>query len=296
MRRSNRYLMQRQFILPALTYGSLWRVFFVVAGFELVFEFTPYLFSPSNGPGAGTGAVTPWQTILEFAAFAIPFAALLILVRLFHQRGFTSLTGLTGNAMRDMVRATLWVGGVILIPQILFVWGDWNFFAIVRPLAQWASWLPFAVIAILVQVSTEEYYFRGYLQQQLGARSLSPWVWMVIPSVFFGLAHYVNGANHIEGVVWAIWATWLGIACADLTARSGNLGAAVGLHLANNIFAVVLVSVENWPGSGLALFLYPALDSFDALQPQLFASLTDLIYSLVSLWLMWLAARIAIRR
>ena len=62
---------------------------------------------------------------------------------------------------------------------------------------------------------------------------------MVLPSVMFGALHFWNGNGAAEGVLWAIWATALGIACADLTARTGNLGAAIGLHMANNVFALL---------------------------------------------------------
>ena len=101
-------------------------------------------------------------------------------------------------------------------------------------------------------------------------------------------------------MIWAIWATCLGIACADLTARTGNLGAAMGLHIANNAFALLIVAVEGWPASGLALFLYPYED------PALYAYGIEAVFSpfviyqllvmLLSLWIMWIAARIAVRR
>ena len=79
----------------------------------------------------------------------------------------------------------------------------------------------------------------------------------------------------------------------------GNIGAAVGLHLSNNLFAFVVVGEVGGPSSGLALFLYPPTDysQFDyglhtLMEPWVIPEI--LILSLM-VGVMWLAARIAIR-
>ena len=91
-----------------------------------------------------------------------------------------------------------------------------------------------------------------------------------------------------------IWATALGLACADLTARTGNIGAAIGLHIANNLFAFVVSGVQGWPSSGLALLLFPYEDPF-AYDYSLEA-LFEIITMCLSVHVMWLAARIAIKK
>jgi hypothetical protein len=102
--------------------------------------------------------------------------------------------------------------------------------------------------------------FWGYLQQQCAALSDRPWVWMGLPSLLFGAAHYLNGFGPADGVLYALWATLLGLTCADLTARTGNIGATIGLNLSNNLFAFLIVGEKGMPSSGLVLFLYPATD------------------------------------
>jgi membrane protease YdiL (CAAX protease family) len=44
----------------------------------------------------------------------------------------------------------------------------------------WLLVLPIALISVLIQTSAEEILFRGYLQQHLGARFSSPWIWKVL--------------------------------------------------------------------------------------------------------------------
>jgi membrane protease YdiL (CAAX protease family) len=120
-------------------------------------------------------------------------------------------------------------------------------------LGLWLSFLPLALLGVLVQTGAEEVLFRGYIQTQLAARFASPIVWMVLPSAVFAALHYqpmVYG-THSGAVVGMIFL--FALLAADLTARTGTIGAAWGFHFANNCAAILIVSVEG-PLSGLALY------------------------------------------
>ena len=127
---------------------------------------------------------------------------------------------------------------------------------------------------LLIQVTTEEVIFRGFLQQQLAARFNSPWLWMVLPSAIFGALHYqpsVLGENALLAVVMT---TLIGVFAADLTARTGNIGAAVGLHFVNNFFAMCFLSLSGGM-SGVSLYVTPyTVRDTDLLRPLL---MTDAI-------------------
>ena len=49
-----------------------------------------------------------------------------------------------------------------------------------------------------------------------------------------------------------------GLIAGDVTARSGGIGIAVGLHFANNAFALCLFGVDGYL-SGLSLFVLPEM-------------------------------------
>ena len=71
--------------------------------------------------------------------------------------------------------------------------------------------------------------------------------------------------------------TIFGIIAADLTRITGNLGAAMGLHFANNFFALLLVGI---PGqlSGVALFHAPfTMDQTEVLLPYVIVDLLILL-------------------
>lgn len=282
---------------------DIWRVLIVVFLVDLLFEMSPaifVLFLPSKAADAFYEGTSAFGTLAQFYSFGFAALGLVGLLHLLHRRGFWSLIGDRTAAWADLKRVAWGVGLVLLAIELLPPWGRLDDFAEVRNITSWTLLLPLALLALLVQVGTEEIFFRGYLQQQLACLSSSRMVWMVIPSALFGLVHYWNGNGPSDGVIWAVWAGLLGLACADLTARTGNLGAAIGLHLANNAFALLLYGVQGWPASGLALFLYPYEDpqAFDyALQTLLDPWM--ILYGvtmIVSVLVMWLAARIAIRR
>jgi membrane protease YdiL (CAAX protease family) len=300
---TDRYASHRPFFAVAAHAPQLWRVVLVVAGFELIFALSSdivyeflALFGAQQAYLKGTSA---FGTLMQFATFGIGAAGLVMLVNLLHGRGFWSLIGPVRAAWRDLIMVTAAVALVLLVQEILPPWYDLSI-AKMRPLPDWVLLIPVTIIVLLIQTGTEELMFRGYLQQQLACLSQRRWVWMGIPSVMFGTLHYWNGHGAAEGALWAFWAMMLGMACADLTARSGNLGPAVGLHLANNAFALLLYGIAGWSGTGVALFLFPYEDP---------AAYSDGIDALISPWVilqvathilsvlvMWFAARIAIRR
>lgn len=298
------YAAHASFIRPALAAREPWRILVMIISFEIVFAASPAIFAAILPSDAAVDefyeGITAFGTLAQFASFGISAVGFLILLRVLHGRGFQSLIGPAAQTKRDLLRVTWAVAIWLLALEFLPPWINTADLAEVRDFGVWAALVPVALVAVLIQVGTEEIFFRGYLQQQMACLSDSRWAWMILPSLMFGALHFWNGNGAAEGVIWAIWATALGIACADLTARTGNLGAAIGLHLANNAFALLVVAVQDWPSSGLALFLYPYED------PALYAYgvaalaspwlIVQLFSMLATVAIMWLAARIALRR
>ena len=138
----------------------------------------------------------------------------------------------------------------------LLVWAIW--FDAVPNLAPgaWLTALPLALLGVAVQTGAEEVVFRGYMLQQLAARFRHPAIWAGVPALIFGAVHFdplTSGAN-----AWPVVASALlfGLLAADLTARTGSLGAAWGFHFANNAVALLVVAT-NGTLTGLALWVTP---------------------------------------
>lgn len=234
------------------------------------------------------GGGDPWSLLVLMSTFAGMALGAWAAARLLHGRGLRSLVGRPAPVMRDFALGLLAMAlvggglGVLVLPFLPPL-------ETAAPLRIWLLFLPLALGAILLQTGAEELVFRGYLQQQLAARFASPVIWMGLPSVLFGLAHHAPaemGAN-----TWAVVAATglFGLVAADLTARTGNLGLAWGLHFANNCLAILLVSVMGGL-DGLALFVLPEGAASEDLLRRL------ILLDMVMVALVWLACRLWLRR
>ena len=229
----------------------------------------------------------PAQTMGFLLTFVFMIAGTLTASILLQGRGLLSLLGPLPYVIRDSARAlaalVLLYGVVTLLPP--YGLGD------LQPnlaVPTWLILLPISLILVLIQVSAEELFFRGYLQSQLAARFAHPAVWIVLPSVLFGALHYSPADHGDSAWLIALWATVFGIFAADLTARTGTLGPAIVLHFVNNVSALLFISLDG-PLSGLALYTLEA-DMTDAsvLMPLLWVDAAMMGVS-------WIAVRLALR-
>lgn len=300
MSKTHPYAAHAKFVRPAFATSAPILVIMVVFGFEIILiltgEFT-YGILPKDTLYPDS---SPLGTTLGFASFGLSLLLFLGLVRAIHKRGLLSLMGPLGRVLHDGWRALIGVGALLLALEILMPTYTTEEILETRNVIAWLAMLPLGLMAILVQCATEEVVYRGYLQQQVAVLTRGSLAFIVVPSVIFGVGHFANGWGVSDGILYAFWATLLGLACADLTARTGSLGAAIGLHTANNIYATILFAEKDGPTSGLALFLTELIDwsAFDYSLETLWTpwTLFDLAFSTLSVLLMWLAARIAIRR
>jgi hypothetical protein len=94
--------------------------------------------------------------------------------------------------------------------------------------------LALAVVALTTpfQSAGEEYLFRGYLSQAIGALTRTPLVPIVVTSVLFAAAH---GAQDLplfcDRLAFGLIAGWL-------VWRTGGLEAAIAMHAVNNLLAL----------------------------------------------------------
>ena len=213
-------------------------------------------------------------------------AGLALGLTLMMKRGLASLIG----PVRPALLSFLWVA----LP-LMALWAILLPLSVMSPdvtahLTFWQQmpWLPLALLGLLVQTGTEELIFRGFLQQQLAARFPRPLVWMAVPAVLFGAFHFSPEQYGTSAWFVVIRAIFFGLAAADLTARTGNLGAAVGLHFANNPATLLLVGLGGRM-DGLALYS-TVLNLGDT-----WAQLPYLAVDTVSLLVGWLMARLILR-
>ncbi|MCX7888498.1 MAG: CPBP family intramembrane metalloprotease [Rhodobacteraceae bacterium] len=194
---------------------------------------------------------TPGMLVLLLFSFAGLAIGAFVAVRALHGRSAATLFGAPpGRILRDALRVA---GPVILLQVALLPLSLGEGAARHVPLATVLAWLPLAAVGLAVQTGAEEVAFRGYLQSQTAARFGRPLAWIAGPSVLFAAGHFSPATYGPAAVPVVLWAFVFGCLAADLTARTGNLGAAIGFHFATNFGSMILLGLAG-NLDGLALW------------------------------------------
>ena len=275
------------YVAPARANAALWQTALGLCLIAIVYitflvmlsQLFPRVFNPNQ-------TTSVFKTLYLLGSFAgMGFGAMLI-ARHLHKRSVLTLLGPIPRVVRDFVTVCV---AVVPIYTLTLVFWSLEYDAIQKiDLSMWLMILPMSLLGVFIQTGAEEIVFRGYLQQQLAARFVSPIVWMILPSVLFGFLHYDPEATGQNLWLIVIATGLFGLIAADLTARTGSLGAAWGLHFANNVGALLFLATQG-SLTGLSLYITPyAIDD-----PQIRNLITlDIAAMLVT----WLLARVLLRR
>lgn len=216
--------------------------------------------NPSFGLGRAMAAVQslaipdqPGEVVFLLSTFLGILLATFLATAAFHFRGPGTLFGEWSEWRRGFL-----ISFSILVPVYVVLLGIAFSVEEATPnLAPrvWLAWLPLALPMLFIQITAEEVLFRGYLQQQLAARFAARWIWFWIPAVMFSLLHWSPDAGGNLPLILLSTLTF-GLVAADLTERTGSLGAAMGLHFGNNMMALFFIVPEG-SITGLALYTSP---------------------------------------
>jgi membrane protease YdiL (CAAX protease family) len=203
---------------------------------------------------AGTGAApdmsgflaTPAGVLTALGSFAGIWAGAWVAMRFLHRE---KLTALFGNSRRiawgGFAKGFCAVFLTSLFSEVLLYAMEPQ---IARGSISIASWLmalvPVAALTLL-QTSSEELLFRAYLPRGLAKRFSSPVIWAFLPVLVFTLLHWSSASSPIMN---AMGLATIGIFAAllmTLVYATGNLGASMGAHFANNLFGFLFISHQQ---------------------------------------------------
>lgn len=207
---------------------------------------------------------------LTLLSFVAGFFALLLCVKYIHGKPYTAI--ITARRKIDWGRlffsAGIW-GGLILLSfvvqflttdtsDIVFQFDPLNFFVMVIV----------SLIFFPFQTSFEELLFRGYLMQWSALLFKYRWVALLITSVLFGAVHGANPEVGAYGMLVAMpQYILMGLILGYVAIKDDGLELAFGLHMANNILAVVTFTSDASALQTHALFkdLSPTATYWDSL-------------------------------
>ncbi|MFH9015941.1 lysostaphin resistance A-like protein [Streptomyces sp. NPDC017943] len=173
------------------------------------------------------------DTAVELVSLAVALPLVLLVVLWPGRRPAGTVSSVTGRLRVG------WLGRCL--PVALLPVGLLTAAAFLLPGAErsdaWVGWRSFllssTVLVLLVplQAAAEEYVFRGWLTQAVGAFARSPWIAVLPQAVLFAAAHG-------WGTPWGFTGLLVnGLVAGWLTLRTGGLEAAIALHVLNNLLA-----------------------------------------------------------
>ncbi|SMR81956.1 hypothetical protein SAMN04488030_2356 [Aliiroseovarius halocynthiae] len=256
---------QQSFWSPAQPSCQIWRSILGFVLIHIVFLgatfgiFTAGAWLTGQHPAIILNAVTPVHLGIFFLTFLGYHLGLWLVVRFLHKRSFATLFGpqkrVFWRQFRIGILIALAVSFAAMILQMLeplfVVPQDQTQLERNLPPSEWLVVLIPALILIFIQIFAEELVFRGYILQQLRARFRSIWIWAILPSVAFGLLHADPATWGNNAYFYVLHTSVVGIVLSVVTVRTGNIGAAAGLHFGNNMSMVLVGNAGNMDGFSL---------------------------------------------
>lgn len=207
-----------------------------------------------DGYGLEAFLASPIGVLTALVTFCGIWAGAWLAMRWIHRE---PLSALFGNSHR-ISRSDFLKGFVAVIVTSIF---SEVLLYLIDPVLQrgsidFTAWLlalvPVALLAY-VQTSSEELLFRGYLPRGLASRFRSPMVWALLPTLIFTALHWSGSSAPVMNAAGLISIGVFAAVLMMLVYSTGNLGAAFGAHLGNNLFGFLLISHQT-NLSGFALF------------------------------------------
>ncbi len=178
-------------------------------------------------------------------SFAIGLIGLYFVIKFIHKQTILSVT--TSRPKVDWNR-------------IFFSFSVWTFFTLISTLIAYYTapemfvynfkLVPFlilfviATIMIPLQISCEEYLFRGYLMQGFASIAKNKWFPLLMTSLIFGSLHLANPEVQKMGYSIMIYYIGTGLFLGILTLMDEGIELSLGFHAANNLIGALLVTAD----------------------------------------------------
>jgi uncharacterized protein len=195
------------------------------------------------------GRLAGLNPIVFFVSMHSVFVCLLLgtwlAVRFLNRRPFLSLITCAKrvNLRPVLFGFAVWTGldALYLLAAWLIFPGSYQF---TLRLPQFLYFIPLVLLLTPIQSLAEEIIFRGYLLQAFGSVVRNPWLAATVNGVLFMLPHlWTPGLPQLH--VMAFYFFLMGFLLAIVTVRSNSLEIAFGSHVANNMFAFLVVSCPS---------------------------------------------------
>jgi membrane protease YdiL (CAAX protease family) len=189
---------------------------------------------------------TPAGVVTALGSFAGIWIGVWIAMRFLHGEKLSALFGSSRRiAWGGFVKGFLAVLLTSLVSEVLLYALEPQISRGSIGIAWWLVALVPVALLTLVQTSAEELLFRAYLPLGLARRFASALIWAVLPVLVFTSLHWSGSATPLMNAAGLATIGVFAALLMLLVYATGNLGAAMGAHLANNLFGFLLISHQE---------------------------------------------------
>lgn len=246
-------------LLGSLVAGIFLAVILISYSFFLAVQGVPDVYGIINA-----AVSNPFFLIIMVGvSYALSFFLFYLCLRFLHHKSLLSIIN-TGSK----VRWTLLLKGFGLWFLILFlfslpdlIWNSSSYQVTFNP-KNFYILLVLCVLVFPLQASFEEIFFRGYLMQGVGLLSKRPWIPLLVTSLVFGLVHFFNGTDLNMDISIIISTFIIGLMLGIITLGNNGIEAAMGVHIANNLYVSLIYNSTDSGLSGI-----PSLITAQVLNP-----------------------------
>jgi uncharacterized protein len=266
--------------------NSLWR--YLLGIFIILAVFYGYgLFIPEE--------VNIWAPVVNYIiqdfSYVLYFLTIVFVIKFIHKRSFRSLI----TPSKKINWKLLAIGfslyfalmfALSLLPQYLL---DPTSLSLNPDILGFLIFLPFLLILVPLQTTSEELFFRGYILQGTGFVTRNFLILSVLNGILFMIPHLAN--PEVMDIPFLAISDWIifGFFMAYITLKSGTLELAIAGHAANNLFICIISNYENSVFSTPSLLVTNLSDSASLLGNDLLSLLLSLASAILIPLIFYLA-------
>jgi membrane protease YdiL (CAAX protease family) len=192
-------------------------------------------------------------------SYVIMLIFLFIALKFIHKRDFISLANVSEKYDEFTGKARRWINRIrwIQIIKGAFAWSiymaimhiinyvqDPTQFVINISINDLYLLIFLIILTIPIQVTYEELFFRGYINQGLSLKIKSPIIIIIISSIIFAISHIIyGGVDPVTMITYSLSNFIVGAFFSIATLADNGIELALGAHFANNVYSVFTSSI-----------------------------------------------------